>query len=150
MKKQTLGSIALAIALVFSTTAQVAPANAADANVNAIIKKLNSKGALWKLNPNANSRVAIQSRQRLGLYQQPTAIIDCNLPMSGTWLFVYKNWSQGDQASVSNYFYRSSYYNAEMLYDPKSDYFVIMHMSMGGTQRCLDSAFRALEYAPQD
>ena len=150
MKKQTFGSLALAIALVFSTNAQVAPANAADAKINSLIKRLNTNSKLWQINTVASSSAGTQSRQRLGLFQQPNVVIECNLPMSGTWLFVYKNWNQGEEASGSNYFYRSNYYNAEPLFDPKSNYFVILHTSMGGNQKCLDSAFRTLEYAGQD
>lgn len=144
MKKQTLGSIALAIALVFSTTAQVAPAQAADAKINSLVKRLNSKGKLWQINAVASSSAGAQARQRLGLYQQPNAVIECNLRMSGTWLFVYKSVNQGYKAAESNYFYRGNGYDAEILIDPKTSYVVIFHTSMGGNQRCFESAYNVL------
>ena len=146
MKKQTLGSIALAIALVFSTTAQVAPAHAADAKINSLVKRLNSKGKLWQINAVASSSAGAQSRQRLGLYQQPNAVIECNLRMSGTWLFVYKSIDQGYKAASSNYFYRTNAYDAQLMIDPKTDYVVIVHTSMGGNQRCIDSALNVISY----
>lgn len=146
MKKQTLGSIALAVALVFSTTAQVSPANAADANINSLVKRLNSKSKLWQINTVATSSAGSQSRQRLGLFQQPNAVIECNLRMSGTWLFVYKSIDQGYKAASSNYFYRTSAYDAQLMIDPKTDYVVIVHTSMGGNQRCLDSALNVISY----
>jgi alpha-D-ribose 1-methylphosphonate 5-triphosphate synthase subunit PhnL len=90
MKKQTLRTFALTAAFLFSTTNQIAPAEAADANINSLVKRLNSKGKLWQINIAASSSAGAQSRQRLGLYQQPNAIIECNIRMSGTWLFVYK------------------------------------------------------------
>jgi hypothetical protein len=150
MKKQPLRILLVVLALIFSSSLQVSSASAADSQISGLVKRLNSKGKLWNINTASNSQIAIQSRQRLGLYQQPNAVIECNLRMSGTWLFIYKNWNQGYQASDSNYFYRTNYYNAEYLYDPKSNYYVILHTSMGGNQQCLDSAFRILEYVPQD
>ncbi len=146
MKKQTLGSIALAIALVFSTTVQVAPAHAADAKINSLVKRLNSKGKLWQTNAAASSSLGTQSRQRLGLFQQPNAVIECNLRMSGTWLFVYKSVDQGYRAASSNYFYRTNAYDAEIMIDLKTDYVVLVHTSMGGTQQCLNSAYKVLSY----
>ena len=150
MKKQTLGSIALAIALVFSTTAQVAPAQAADAKINSLVKRLNSKGKLWQINAVASSSAGAQSRQRLGLYQQPNAVIECNLRMSGTWLFVYKNQNQGAEATYSNYFTRTPAYTFELVTDPKSNYVILLHTSMGGNQQCINSVFRVLQSSGTD
>jgi hypothetical protein len=146
MKKRTLGSISLALAVLFSGTFQISPAQAADAQINSIVKRLNSRTNLWQINTVASSSAGTQSRQRLGLYQQPNAVIECNLRMSGTWLFVYKSTDQGYKAASSNYFVRTNYYDVEIMIDPRTDYIVLVHTSMGGNQQCLNSAYKVLSY----
>ena len=71
---------------------------------------------------------------------KPIAVIECNLPYSGTWLFVYKKYGAGEEAYGSNYFVRTAAYGAELLIDPKTDYSFLLHTSMGGNQQCLNSA----------
>jgi hypothetical protein len=146
MKKQNLRKVSLILSILLAGTVQISSAVAADSNVNSLIKRLNSKSKLWQLNAASGTRLAVMSHQRLGLYQEPNAVIECNLPMSGTWLFVYKSVDQGYKAASSNYFYRSSYYDAEIMIDPKTDYVVIVHTSMGGNQKCLNSAYNVLSY----
>lgn len=146
MKKQTIGSLVLVMALIFSSTVQITSAHAVDAKINSLIKRLNSKNKLWQINAVASSSAGTQSRQRLGLYQQPNAVIECNLRMSGTWLFVYKSIDQGYKAASSNYFYRAAPYDAQLMIDPKTNYVVIVHTSMGGNQQCLDSALNVITY----
>lgn len=107
MNRKAFGSLLLAVAILMSNTLQISPALAADAKVNSLLNRLNSKGKLWQINQVASSSAGAQSRQRLGLYQQPTVVIECNLRMSGTWLFVYKNRNQGAEATYSNYFTRT-------------------------------------------
>ncbi len=146
MKKQNLRKLSLVLSIILAGSFQVTSANAADSNVNSLIKRLNSKGKLWQLNPSSGTRLAIMSHQRLGLYQEPTAVIDCNLRWSGTWLFVYKSVNQGYKAASSEYFYRAGGYDAEIMIDPRTNYVVIVHTSMGGSQQCLNSAYRVLSY----
>ncbi len=146
MKKQNLRKLSLVLSIILASSFQVTSANAADSNINSLIKRLNSKGKLWQINAAASSSLGTQSRQRLGLYQQPNAVIECNLRMSGTWLFVYKSVDQGYKAASSDYFYRTSAYNAEIMIDPKTNYIVLVHTSMGGSQQCLNSAYRVLSY----
>jgi hypothetical protein len=150
MKKQNLRKLSLVLSIILAGSFQVTSANAADSTVNSLIKRLNSKGKLWQLNPSSGTRLAIMSHQRLGLYQEPTAVIDCNLKWSGTWLFVYKNQKQGYEATYSNYFTRSPGYTFELVTDPKSNYVILLHTSMGGNQQCLNSVFRVLEPSGTD
>jgi hypothetical protein len=133
-----------------SSALQISPAAAADAKVNSLLNRLNSKSKLWQINQVASSSAGVQSRQRLGLYQQPTVVIECNLRMSGTWLFVYKNRKQGAEATYSNYFTRTPAYSFELVIDPKSNYVILLHTSMGGNQQCMDSAFRVLQMSGTD
>ena len=145
MNRKAFGSLLLAVAILMSNTLQISPALAADAKVNSLLNRLNSKGKLWQINQVASSSAGAQSRQRLGLYQQPTVVIECNLRMSGMWLFVYKNRNQGAEATYSNYFTRTPAYSFELVTDPKSNYVILLHTSMGGNQKCYDSVFRVLQ-----
>jgi len=132
------------------STLQISRAVAADVKVNNLLNRLNAKSKLWQINQVASSNAGAQSRQRLGLFQQPTVVIECNLRMSGTWLFVYKDRQQGADATYSNYFTRTPAYSFEVVIDPKSNYVILLHTSLGGNKQCIDSAFRVLQASGTD
>lgn len=146
MAKRTLQRSFVAMAILIVSVFQVSIASAADSNVNSLVKRLNAKSNLWQINTVASTQAGTQSQQRLGLYQKPTAVINCNIRFSGTWLFVYKSINQGYKAATSNYFVRTNAYDVEMLIDPKTDYVVLLHTSLGGNEQCLNSAYKVLSY----
>ena len=146
MNNRAIKTLSVTFVILLTSTLQVSISNAADNNVNSLVKRLNARQSLWQINAVASSPIGAQARQRLGLFQQPSSIIECNLPYSGTWLFVYKSTDQGYKAAGSNYFVRSSAYAVEILIDPKTNYIVLLHTSMGGNEKCLNSAYKVLSH----
>jgi len=144
MKIRIIKILSVTLVILLASLVQIPNSNAFDNNINNLVKRLNARKSLWQINTVASSRLGAMSRQRLGLFQQPIAVIECNLPYSGTWLFVYKNYGAGVDASGSNYFVRTPAYGVELLTDPKTDYSVLLHTSMGGNQQCLNSAHKIL------
>ena len=149
MKNRTIKTLAITFVILLPGIFQVSISNAADNNVNSLVKRLNARQPLW-INVVSSSAFGRLSHQRLGLFQEPTSVIECNLPYSGTWLFVYKNNDQGYKAYGSNYFVRSAAYGVELLFDPKTNYTVLLHTSMGGRQQCLNSAYKVLATPTED
>lgn len=113
-------------------------------SMKSLINRLNQKSNLWQINKIASSPTGATVRMRLGLYSQPDYVIECNLPLSGTWLFIYSDDKTAYDALNSNYFFRSSYYSAQITFDPKTNLIAILHTSMGGKPACLNSANRVL------
>ena len=143
-----LKRIALVLALTITCNVlPLAPSSAStktDSQINNLLRKLNEKKNLWEINAASSSILGTQSRQRLGLNQQPAKVIQCRIAWSGTWLFVYPSVDEGYRAASSNYFVRTSAYEVELRVDPKSDFIVLIHTSLGGNQQCLKSANRVL------
>jgi hypothetical protein len=110
-----------------------------------LLNRLNSDGELWQVNELATSQAGQYQHKRLGLYSEPKYVIECNLRMSGTWLFVYTDDKSAYDAFGSNYFFRSSPYSAEITYDPVTNLIIILHTSMGGNKTCLNSAYSQLQ-----
>ena len=117
---------------------------------NDLLDRLNSNNDIWRINEAATSAFGQMSHQRLGLFSEPDYVIECNVQWSGTWLFVYSDENAAYDAINSDYFYRTSAYNAEFTYDPQTNLIVVLHTSMGGKKVCLDSAFSQLEYYATD
>ena len=109
-----------------------------------LLDRLNSSNDLWEINEAATSSVGQMSHRRLGLYTEPDYVIQCNLPMSGTWLFVYSDENSAYEAFNSEYFFRTSYYSAQFTYDPVTNLLVLLHTSMGGNKICINSAYDQL------
>lgn len=134
-----------------STTAEDTPIpmNPEEAT-NDLLSRLNSNSDLWQYNYAATSEAGRFSHQRLGLYSEPDYVIECNLSYSGTWLFVYSDENYAYEAFNSNYFFRTSVYSAQLMYDPTTNLIVILHTSMGGNRTCLNSAYEQLDYYATD
>lgn len=115
-----------------------------------LIGRLNSKSELWEINEAATSSAGQFAHKQLGLYSEPDYVIECNLPLSGTWLFLYSDENAAYDAFNSDYFFRTSNYSAELMYDPSTNMLVILHTSMGGTRACLNSAYSQLDYYATD
>ena len=115
-----------------------------------LLSRLNMDEDLWQINEATNTSFAQREHQRLGLYNEPDYVIECNLNYSGTWLFVYSNESDAYDAFGSDYFFRNSNYSAEFMYDPDTGLIVILHTSVGGTKRCINSAYNQLDYYATD
>jgi hypothetical protein len=113
--------------------------------VDDLLTRLNSTRSLWEINELATSSSGILAKQRSGLYAQPDFVLLCNLPYSGTWLFLYSDEDSAYDAFNQDYFFRTNAYSAKFKYDPKSKFLVILHTSLGGTPECLDSANSQLE-----
>ena len=114
------------------------------------LSRLNSNEDLWQINEASNTSFAEMSHKRLGLFNEPDYVIECNLNYSGTWLFIYSDEGEAYKAFGSEYFFRNSNYSAELMYDPDTNLIVILHTSVGGTKRCLDSAYEHLGYYATD
>ena len=115
-----------------------------------LLSRLNSKGDLWQINEVASSSAGQASQRRLGLYSSPDYVIECNLSYSGTWLFVYSDEGAAYDAFNSGYFFRTSSYSAELMYDPRTNLIVLLHTSLGGNKTCLNSAGQQLDYYATD
>ena len=115
-----------------------------------LLGRLNSTQQLWEINEAASTTFGQMSQKRLGLYNAPDYVIECNLSYSGTWLFVYSDEGDAYDAFGSDYFFRTSAYSADLMYDPKTNLLVILHTSMGGTKSCLKSARALLGYYATD
>ena len=115
-----------------------------------LLSRLNSDNQLWQINEMATSQAGQYQHKRLGLYSEPEYVIECNVRMSGTWLFIYTDDKSAYDAFGSDYFFRTSAYSAEITYDPVTNLIVILHTSMGGNKSCIDSAFSQLEYYGTD
>jgi|GEM_PF-5890948 len=113
--------------------------------VDDLLIRLNSNRSLWEINEIATSSSGILAKQRLGLYAQPDFVLLCDIPYSGTWLFLYSNEDSAYDAFNQDYFFRTNAYSAKFKYDPKSKFLVMLHTSLGGTPECLDSANSQLE-----
>ena len=114
-----------------------------------LLSRLNMDSDLWQINE-VDPSFAEMSHKRLGLYNEPDYVIECNLRLSGTWLFVYSNESDAYDAFGSDYFFRNSYYSAKLMFDPTTGLFVILHTSVGGTKQCIDSALQQIDYYATD
>ena len=134
-----------------STTdnSQPAPMDPEQATMD-LLGRLNAKKQLWDINEAATSSVGQMSHRRLGLYSEPDYVIECNLPYSGTWLFLYSDEAAAYDALNSDYFFRTSAYSAEFMYDPQTNLIVLLHTSMGGNKTCLKSAGEQLDYYATD
>jgi hypothetical protein len=119
---------------------KLSPAEAVDD----LLARLNETDQLWSLNQEATSDYGQMAHKKLGLYSEPDYVLQCDLPYSGTWLFLYSNEDMANQAISSTYFFRKSYYSAKLLHDNNSNYPVIVHTSMGGNKTCLESALSQL------
>ena len=115
-----------------------------------LMGRLNMSEDLWQINEAATSPYGKLSHRQLGLFTEPDYVIECNLNYSGTWLFIYSNESDAYEAFNSDYFFRNSNYSAELLYDPDTNLIVILHTSVGGTKRCINSAFEQITYYATD
>jgi hypothetical protein len=113
--------------------------------VDDLLTRLNSNRNLWEINELSTSSTGIYAKKRLGLYAQPDFVLQCNLPYSGTWLFLYSDEDSAYDAFNSDYFFRTDAYSAKFKYDPQSKFLVMLHTSVGGTPECLDSANSQLE-----
>jgi ABC-type multidrug transport system fused ATPase/permease subunit len=113
--------------------------------VDELLTRLNSNRNFWEINELSTSSTGIYAKKRLGLYAQPDFVLQCNLPYSGTWLFLYSDEDSAYDAFNSDYFFRTDAYSAKFKYDPKSKFLVMLHTSAGGTPECLDSANSQLE-----
>jgi hypothetical protein len=113
--------------------------------VDDLLTRLNSNRNLWEINELSTSSTGIYAKKRLGLYAQPDFVLQCNLPYSGTWLFLYSDEDSAYAAFNSDYFFRTDAYSAKFKYDPQSKFLVMLHTSVGGTPECLDSANSQLE-----
>jgi hypothetical protein len=119
---------------------KLSPAEAVDD----LLARLNETDQLWSLNQEATSDYGQMAHKNLGLYSEPDYVLQCDLPYSGTWLFLYSNEDMANQAISSTYFFRKSYYSAKLLHDNNSNFPVIIHTSMGGNKTCLESALSQL------
>jgi len=115
-----------------------------------LIGRLNSTNELWQINEVATSESGQLAHKRLGLYSEPDYVIECNLRFSGTWLFVYSDETSAYDAFNSDYFFRTTSYSAQLMYDPTTNLIVILHTSMGGNKTCLNSAYKQLDYYATD
>ena len=113
--------------------------------VDDLLTRLNSDQSLWEINELATSPTGIYLKKRLGLYSQPDFVLQCNIPYSGTWLFLYSDEDSAYDAFNSDYFFRTDAYSAKFKYDPQSKFLVMLHTSVGGMPECLDSANSQLE-----
>ena len=105
-----------------------------------LLGRLNETDQLWSVNREATSDYGQMTHKNLGLYSEPDYVLQCDLPYSGTWLFLYSNEDIANNAFSSAYFFRKSYYSARLLHDNNSNYPVIVHTSLGGNKTCLESA----------
>lgn len=113
--------------------------------VDDLLTRLNSNRNLWEINELSTSSTGIYAKNRLGLYAQPDFVLQCKLPYSGTWLFLYSDEDSAYDAFNSDYFFRTDAYSAKFKYDPQSKFLVMLHTSVGGMPECLDSANSQLE-----
>jgi len=115
-----------------------------DEAMNDLLGRLNENNQLWSVNNEATSDYGQMSHKNLGLYSEPDYVLQCDLPYSGTWLFLYSDEDVANIAFNSAYFFRKSYYSAKLLHDNNSNFPVIVHTSMGGNKTCLESALSQL------